>query len=449
MPLYRETIETIRYLQAAMTPLLKLYRQLTHAAGPALDLLLGLRVKKGKEDPARLMERRGKPARPRPAGNLVWVHAASVGESQSALILIHAIERLAPSVNILVTTGTVTSATLMERRLPPHAFHQYVPLDQPQWVNDFLNHWKPDLALWMESELWPNMLLSLKARAIPAVLVNARLSEKSFSNWKFVKNAAKEILDTFSMILAQTDKDTAHFHALSATHAFTSDNIKYSAAPLPFDPLALSTLELATESRKIWVYASTHDGEEDLACRVHKRLKENIPDILSIIVPRHPERRDDIAKTCFQNGLSYRLRSHHAALPAPDDDIYIADTLGELGLFYRLSPIAMIGRSFSNDGGGGHNPVEAAQLGCAVLTGPNNQYQRQLYDDMRAAGAVIDTIDEEELYNALYSLLSNDTALASAREKTAAFAAQKTHVIDHVLQKLSPVLQTLGHKNAA
>ena len=322
-------------------------------------------------------------------------------------------------------------------------------MDHPAWVENFLNHWRPDLALWMESELWPNMLTSLKTRKIPAALVNARLSDKSYRNWKCACGFAKSLLDCFTLILAQTEKDAAHYKNLGAANVIVSDNIKYSAAALPHDELALSTLKLAVGERPVWVYASTHSGEESLACRVHKTLKETLPDLLTIIVPRHPERRDDIANTCFENGVKFRLRGNSLALPSGDDDIYIADTLGELGLFYTLCPIAMIGRSFSDDGGGGHNPVEAAQLGCAVLTGPNNQFQLQLYEDMRLDHAVMEVRTESELVAGLKEFLTEPDLLRNMQRNTETFVNRKTHVVDRVLELLAPALNVLEGRHAA
>lgn len=432
-----------------MTGLLTIYDRVTRAGGPLLELLLKSRLRQGKEDAARLPERMGCPSRPRPQGRLVWIHAASIGEAQSAMILIEAMGKMSSDITIMVTTGTVTSASLMERRLPAFAFHQYAPLDNPLWVSKFLDHWKPDLALWMESELWPNTLLQLKRRNIPAVLVNARLSDKSYRNWSYAKAAAKTILQCFSLILAQTEKDAGHYRALGAANVVVSDNIKYSAQPLGHDPLALSALKLAIGDRPVWVYASTHAGEESLACRVHKVLRENTPNLLTIIVPRHPQRREEVAGVCFENSAKYTLRSSNTALPAIDDDIYIADTLGELGLFYTLCDIAMIGRSFSDDGGGGHNPVEAAQLGCAVVTGPKNQYQRQLYDDMQSGNAVIEVRNEEELTDILDELLSNEQKLADIKARTMLFASRKTHIVEGVLEKLVPFLRNMESRDAA
>lgn len=432
-----------------MAGLLSLYDTLIRAGAPLLGVLLRRRVKLGKEDPLRLSERMGQASRPRPGGPLVWLHAASVGESQSALILLDALRERAPGLTVLVTTGTLTSAQLMARRLPSFAFHQYVPLDHPDWVARFLDHWRPDLALWMESELWPNTLLALHRRGIPAALVSARLSEKSFAGWKRAPGAARQVLSCFDLILAQTDHDALRFRTLGAKNTVVGDNIKYSAAPLPVDQVARSALKLTIGDRKIWLFASTHAGEESLGCRMHKRLRDVFPDILTIIVPRHPERREDIARICFEYGLKYRLRGDNYALPAPDDDIYIADTLGELGLFYSLSPIAVIGRSFSDDGGGGHNPVEAAQLGCAILTGPNNQFQRQIYDDMAAAGAVLELRGEDDLFAAIQECLVNPDSLTRLRERSAEFVTQKSRVIDGVMAQLSPLLERMEKRNAA
>jgi 3-deoxy-D-manno-octulosonic-acid transferase len=432
-----------------MAGLLTVYEYAIRAGKPFLEYLLSARARKGKEEEARLDERRGAASRPRPSGRLVWIHAASVGEAQSALILIDALGKRETGVHVVVTSGTVTSAQLMARRLPPFAFHQYAPLDHPEWTGRFLDYWKPDLALWMESELWPNILRGMKKRNIPAILINARLSEKSFGHWMRGKGMARAVLQCFSLILTQTENDAARFKTLGAENVIASDNIKYSAAPLPCDPVSLSGLKLTLGERPRWVYASTHAGEENLACRMHKRLRQTIPDLLTIIVPRHPQRREDVAGICYEEGMKFKLRSNNMALPTPDDDIYIADTLGELGLFYSLSPIAMIGRSFSNDGGGGHNPIEAAQLGCAVITGPNNQFQRQIYDDMQAQSAVVEAQDEEELFAVLREMLTEPHTLLSLQRRCTSFAQAKAHVVDDVMEKISPFLTDMENRHAA
>ena len=432
-----------------MSGLLTIYETLLRAGKPAINALLKRRLKAGKEDAGRMGERRGIAGRPRPRGPLVWIHAASVGEAQSTLILIDAIGQAYPGTHIMVTTGTVSSAALMAKRLPPFAFHQFIPVDHPDWVADFLDHWKPDLTLWMESELWPNLLKAVRSRNIPAALINVRLSERSFARWQLARGLIRETLSTFNVIMTQTTMDESRYRDLGSQNVVTTSNLKYSSAPLPFSAESLSALKACIAGRPVWVYASSHNGEETLACRVHQRLEQALPELLTIIVPRHIDRRHDIASICEDAGLSYSLRGEGHVPPRDIDKIYIADTMGELGLFYSLAPVALIGRSFSLDGGGGHNPVEAAQLNCAVLTGPNVQYQQQMFDDMFADGAARQVKTEDELYQTLLQLFTSPEALKTLQEKSASFAAEKSHVIDIVMSNLKPYLATLETKDAA
>jgi 3-deoxy-D-manno-octulosonic-acid transferase len=420
--------------------MLLFYKTLTYISGPFLSLLLLWRCYNEKEDQARLNERKGQASHPRLNGELIWIHAASVGEAQSALILIKELSITDSKLNFLITSGTKTSAELMAKRLPQNAQHQYYPLDNPIWVRKFLNHWKPDLILWMESELWPNMLDAIKQRNITAFLVNARLSDRSSKRWSLFKASAKKILSTFTMILAQTNQDKDRFDALNALKTIVTDNLKYSASPLQYDQNDLRDLSKSINDRPIWVYASTHEGEEALAARIHSELKETYPNLLTIIVPRHPERRHDIQKTLNVMGLTTGLRGENKDLPCADTEIYIADTLGELGLFYRLASIAVIGRSFSNDGGGGHNPIEAAQLNCAITTGPNVQNQIQLFNEMFTAKAAMQVQTEQELINQLKLYLSDKGALDTAIKTAKNFAQSKDDIIHTVMDKIIPLL---------
>lgn len=424
--------------------MLKLYHALTKRAEKTLTQILEKRVLRGKEDETRLGERKGFASRKRPQTPLIWLHGASVGEAQSALILIKALLNKHQNIHILVTTGTKTSAALMEKNLPERAFHQYYPLDHPDWVDQFLDHWRPDLALWMESEIWPNMLMGIKRRAIPAALINARLSRKSYKYWRLAGNAAKHLLSSFSLILAQTEQAASYFEALGAQKVIYTDNIKYSAAPLSCDEKDLAQFNAHVRARPLWLFASTHAGEEEMAARVHEILKANIPDVLSVIVPRHPERGAAIHDLLKSSGLNSLMRGEEKALPTADTDIYIANTLGELGLFYRAAPIACIGRSFSDDGGGGHNPVEAAQLNCAVLHGPNVQNLEDIYDEMDSAMAALQCDDEHALVSHLQRLISEPNALLQQQKYGTKFAQDKNKVLMRVMQALTPILVESG-----
>lgn len=424
--------------------MLGLYHSLTKYSAPALKRVLQNRVRRGKEDPQRLVERMGKSAKARPSGKLVWFHAASVGEAQSTLILVNALLSRFPALNILVTTGTVTSASLMEKRLTGRAIHQYYPLDHPDWVRGFLDHWKPDLILWMESELWPNMLREIRVRNIYCVLLNARMSRRSYRRWKKLRETAASLLSAFDLLLAQTQEDADFFLNLHATNVRVRDNLKYAADPLPYNEMQLARLKEATQGRPLWVYASTHAGEENLACDLHKQLRLLIPGLLTIIVPRHPERRVEIMKLCNEAALAVRLRTQDLVMPRSGDDIYIADTLGELGLFYRLSPITCIGRSFSNDGGGGHNPIEPAQLGSAVLHGPNIQNLTQIFAEMDEAGAALRVATPDELLHKLQTLFTDHEALAAQCEKGLAFARTKAESLPQILDDIHAYLIDAG-----
>lgn len=425
--------------------MLGIYKKLMTGAEPLLTRLLARRLEIGKEDASRLPERMGIPSRPRPDGALIWIHAASVGEAQSALILIDRLKKETDA-EVLLTTGTKTSADLMAKRLPAGCIHQYIPIDHPQWVNQFLNHWRPDLALWMESELWPNLLDGIQTRKIHAVLVNARLSQKSYRHWRLLGGTARGMLSAFSLILAQTDADAKRYRKLGAENILVTDNVKYSAAPLPVDDSALAALQT---SRPLWVYASTHAGEESLACRLHTKLKPKVPGLLTIIIPRHPDRRDEVAAEIEKHGLAFTRRGTNRTPPREADDVYLVDTMGELGTFYKLAPIAMIGRSFSLDGGGGHNPIEAGQMGCAVLTGPHVKFQQDIFNDMYRAHACEQVHSEMDLHDTLLSLFHDTAERQKLSQAALRFAAAKAGVIDTVMTSLTPYLKKLGGRDAA
>lgn len=422
---------------------LSLYSTCMRMASPLVSAYLRKRQRAGKESRSRFEERMGRTERPRPDGRLIWVHAASVGEAQSVLILIRSLLSRYDGLHILVTTGTRTSAKMMDNALPEGAFHQYFPVDQPEWVEAFLAHWAPDLIFWMESELWPNMLMAIQGRKIPAVLVNARLSPRSFGVWSLFKGTSRRILDSFALILCQTEQDAAYYRRLGGQNVLVTDNLKYSAAPLPCNDEDLQRLVGALRNRHCWVYASSHAGEEKLAARIHTHLQASTPDLLTIIVPRHPERREAIAQELGAFSLNITMRGADKTLPDEDTDIYVADTMGELGLFYRACPVAVIGRSFSDDGGGGHNPIEAAQLHCVVLHGPNVQNLQEIFDEMDAAGAARLCATPQELGSQLHALLHSAQEIEAQQQKAYDFARRKEKVLDTVLEAIAPFLDAL------
>ena len=421
--------------------LIPVYRGLTVALGPAVRLYLGHRLRQGKEDAHRFPEREGRPSRVRPPGPLLWIHAASIGEAVSTLALIDRLAGERPALNMLVTTGTVTSAHLLATRLPTgHAWHQYVPVDRPVYVRRFLEHWKPDLALWIESELWPNLIVETRRRGIPLLLVNGRMSITSFRRWSRVPALIRPLLQGFDLCLTQDATQAERFARLGAPRALTVGDLKSAAAPLPVDEVAFGALGTQIGERPRWLAASTHAGEEEMAAEAHARLRSRFPGLLTLIAPRHPSRSDEIVELLTRRGLQVSCRSHNGAIGA-ETDIYLADTLGELGLFYRAAGLAYIGGSMG--GIGGHNPLEAAVLDCAILHGPDMANAAAMAQALRAAGASEVVTDAASLARALEPLLADPTARARRAAAAATVAARQRHVLDAVLDRLAPWLDRL------
>jgi len=354
-------------------------------AEPGLRVMLRRRAGRGKEVAARLAERRGLDATPRPAGTLLWLHAASVGEAESALPVLAALAREAPEAHILLTTGTVTSAAMLARRLPPmgldRVLHRFAPLDVPRWAARFLDHWRPDAGAFVESELWPNLVAACRARRIPLMLVNARLSERSARAWRRAPGLARAVLEGFALVQAGSEPDAARLRALGARRVEAPGNLKLAAEALPVDEAELTRLRALLGDRPRWLAASTHPGEEALIGEVHTRLASRVPELLTVIAPRHPERGMAVAEAL--GGAPRR-----AAGQGPGSGgIWVADTLGELGLLYRLCGTAFVGRSLVPPGGG-QNPLEPARLGCAVAVGAHTANFADAVHRLRAAGAL-------------------------------------------------------------
>lgn len=422
--------------------MLGLYHMASTALGPAIRIYLKRRLRRGKEDPLRAGEREGIASRPRPDGGVIWLHAASVGEAISALSLIERLIRDYPAAAVIVTTGTVTSAEIMQKRLPEGAIHQYVPVDRPAWVRRFLDHWRPDVALWMESEFWPNLLRAIAARDIPLILINARISPSSFKGWSRLPRTIARLLSCFTLCLAQSEKDAERLRALGAASVRTPGNLKFAAAPLPVDQGALIVMMDAIGQRPVWLAASTHDGEDQAVIDAHRALAGRHPNLLTIIVPRHPARGPSIEALAASAGLRVALRSAAPAI-RPDTEIYIADTVGELGLFYRLSPVAFIGGTLIPHGG--QNLLEAAKLGSAVIHGPHMTNFTEIADEMRIAGATETIEDSAGLAPALARLL-DDPALHAHRIATASRVAEaKDGILDNVMRELAPFVAKIGN----
>ena len=413
------------------------YRAATDLAAPLLRHHLARRAAIGKEDPERLSERFGIAGLKRPEGRLAWLHGASVGEMQSLLPLIEALGAREPKLNFLVTTGTVTSARLLAQRQPDRVMHQFVPLDRRAWVNRFLDHWRPDFTLWVESEFWTNLLCGTAARGIPLALVNGRLSAKSLARWRWAPSLIGPTVRSFRVVLAQDDTQAARLAALGARNPQVLGNLKFAASPLPADESALTRLRQVTAGRDIWLAASTHPGEELIIAAAHRAMKSRRAELLTLIAPRHAERGDTIAGELRAAGLTIARRSQGEQIDGATD-IYLIDTIGELGLFYRLAPVVFVAGSYRWQG---HNPIEPALLGAAVVSGPRVANFQDIFDRMQKAGAVA-IAEEKNLPDMVDGMLGSPQAAA---ERAGIFArGEGEGILERVVAALAPVVSPPG-----
>ena len=390
------------------------YYQLMKRADRHVERRLRSRLLMGKEDPERLEERLGISLAERPTGNLIWFHAASVGESLSLVELIKRISSSQPDYNFLITTGTITSAKLILSRLPSNAVHQYIPVDTPKAVEKFLDRWRPSLAIWTESEFWPNLISFTSARDIPMILINARISEKSYRRWRFFKKSLKNLIEKFNYSLIQDEKTVKYFSkiGISSNNFELTGTLKEGSAALPHSEIEQVEISKQILNRPVWLAASTHEGEEKLIAAAHRHASKASQGLLLIIVPRHPERGLEIASILTKENFKICLRSRKDKISS-DTQIYIADTLGELGLWYRVAPVSFVGGSFVPIGG--HNPFEPAALGSAILHGPYVENFKEIYNRLNVAGAAVKIEEASELGVKLIETLSPENAAKLAQ----------------------------------
>jgi 3-deoxy-D-manno-octulosonic-acid transferase len=425
-------------LASSLPMTLRVYRRLSAAIVPLAPALIKRRLKLGKEDPARVGERRGMSADVRPHGPLVWIHGASVGEVLAAAALIEKLRAL--NLRILLTSGTVTSAAIVAKRFPPDVIHQYVPYDSPRYVTRFLDHWRPSLALFIESDLWPNLILSSSARRLPMVLINGRMSPRSFPRWRRVSNTISALLGRFDVCLAQSQTDAERFSALGSRNVVTTGNLKLDVAAPPADAAKLERLMSVTRGRPIVVAASTHPGEEEMLLEAHKTLAGFFPSLLTVIVPRHPDRGEAVGRLVEASGLHAALRSREE-LPTAATDIYVADTMGELGLFYRLAPIVFMGGSLVAHGG--QNPIEAVKLGASIVHGPHVFNFSDVYGALDRAGGARRADGQEALVKQLGQLLADPDAREASLVASEHVIEQLGGALDRTLAALEPYLLQL------
>jgi len=411
----------------------KTYRTIGLIAYPFMGPFLRFRATKGKEDRKRRYERYGYPSAEKPPGSIIWFHAASVGESMAVIPLIEHVNSL--GINTIMTTGTVTSAQIVRNRLPRGSFHQYVPLDLKPALQRFLDHWQPDIAIFTESEIWPMTILELTQRKIPRILVNARMSDRSFKRWKNASGLAEALFDNFSHVIAQSKVDAERFRMLGANPVDISGNLKVDTDSLPYDDIELRHLRTKVGNRPCWVACSTHEGEEEAVGKIHAHLRERTPDLLTIIVPRHPDRASGITALLEENGLQVSRRSQNASIDA-QTDVYMGDTIGEMGLYLRMAQLAFVGKSLKSTGG--QNPFEPAMTGTPIISGQSVHNFRDAYNDLLQQGAVRLIADEKMLAANVEYLLKNP----AERERMAKAARGTLDNMQGALKRTNDILDS-------
>lgn len=420
--------------------LLPLWAGLTTLAAPGLRMWLRLRQSRGKEIAERLTERRGIDTGKRPAGRLLWLHAASVGETASVLPVLARLLEADGALTILFTTGTVTAAQLLQQRLDEglrsRVLHRFVPLDVPGWVRRFLDHWRPDAAAFLESELWPNLIAACRSRGIPLMLINARMSARSFSKWQRVPGLAATLLGSFDAVQARNPAEAERFRALGASIVDAPGDLKLAAPPLPADPVELERLRILLAGRPVWLAASTHPGEEAIVFAAHRVLFGRHPDLLTILAPRHPERGPAIAAEA--GDLPVRRRG--AAEDPPPRGVWVADTLGELGLWYRLARMVFVGRSLIPPGGG-QNLLEPARLGCAIAVGPYTGNFAEHVALLQSAQACEVVRDAAELARFVEDMLADPVRRERMGQAALAAVQGGAGVVEHTVTALQRLLQ--------
>lgn len=391
------------------------------------------RQQNGKEDIKRFNERIGKPSMKRPEGKLIWFHGASVGESLSMLPLINKLLENYSDAHIMVTTGTVTSAEVMGKRLPERAFHQYIPIDNPKFVTRFIKHWHPDLVLWFESDLWPALLSGIKRKNIPLILVNGRISNKSFKRWQQFDFISKELLGCFTYCLGQSEEDAYRLRVLGAKDSMCLGNLKYAGINPPVDADKKAEILEQIEGRPLWAVSSTHSDEELKIGKFLKRVIEKVPGLITIIAPRHPNRGSEIQEQLNALGLKTALRSKGEKI-SKTTDVYIADTIGEVGIWYDMAPIVFIGGSLIPHGG--QNFMEPSRFRDAVLVGPHMHNFTDAMNRAKKADAVIQVNDVVELEESLLQLLTNKDLLEAKRSLAYNWAYGEAKVLDGIVEKV-------------
>ena len=405
------------------------YQCLSILLYPFILLLLLFRLYKGKENKNRINERLGFPKKKRPEGKLVWMHGASVGECLSMLPLVKKLLDEDKNLHVMVTSGTVTSADLMQKRLPERAFHQFIPIDTPLAAKRFVKYWNADAILWFESDFWPNMLRAIFKNKKPLILLNGRISDKSFQRWQKFPHIIKSIQSLFTLSFGQTAEDARRLKVLGAQDIISTGNLKFAAVNPPFDAQELKKIHQKIGTRPVWCMASTHDDEETQGADIHLELIKKFPNLLTVFVPRHPHRADAIAQMLQKKGLTVARRSLKQDI-TETTNVYLADTIGEMGLLYQIAPVVFVGGSLIKFGG--QNMLEPMRLSRTVLIGPHAFNFREIVKTAKEKQALIEVEDKNELKLELEKFFTNPQMYQIMQKTAHQLATSEMEVLNRV-----------------
>ncbi len=419
--------------------ILKRYRHVAAIIRPLAWIYLRIRIWRKKEDASRFKEKMGYPSHPRADRPHIWIHAVSIGETISAVALVSLIARLRPDIRILLTTTSRTSQHTAAHRLGDKVIHQYAPLDVPLWVTRFLDHWRPQAVLWMESELWPVSLSLIKERHLPFFLLNARISNRALRQWRKIPTLARNLLDCFTLCIAQSEREEKHLRLLGAKRTIEAGNMKFMARPPPYDRDRYHAHRAAIKGRPVLAAISTHDREEAIIIDSTANLRRQ-HHLFTIIMPRHIHRCAAITADLRRRGLDVVRHSHKPDITATTD-VYLIDTIGDSGLACALADIAFVGGSIARHGG--QNPLEPLHYNCPVLHGPHVFKFHTMYQELDQAGATIAIDDGDDLARRLARLLTDRHYYRQAGAKGKAFLQRGKTIMDRYRELLLPTLRAI------
>jgi len=417
--------------------LILIYKILSVIFLPIILIIIIFRIFQNKEINNRIKERFAFSSKKRPKGKLIWINASSIGEYFATLSLIKKIRKIKPKTKILLTTNTKTSALLAEKITDKNIFHQFTPQDNPLIIKKFLNYWKPSLVLWMESEFWPIILDETKKYGIEIILLNGRMSDKSFKSWNYFKFFFKEIISNFSLILTMSKFDQNNFKKLGAKNINFIGNLKFSNGELPYNKLLEKKARKIISNRSVWLAASTHQGEEVFAASIHLKLKErlNLKNLLTIIVPRNIKRADKIKKEIKSYvPLTDQFQSKSIG---PNTEIIIDNSIGQLEMWYKNVKTVFLGKSYPPKGG--QNPIEPARNGCAIISGKMSNF-KEIEEEMLRNKCLIRANKPSEFYSTIEDCIKKNNYIKNIRINAKKYVKSKSFILDKTVKTIQKYL---------